>query len=424
MPNLLRRLVGFSSLPFIGAVLPLVALPIVARIGGVDGWSALNIGQAVGAYAAAVGFVGWNVLGTAMVAVERDDGERTRLYARSFYSRVVIVGALAVPTALVSAALAPESARAVAALFAVAGALGGLGIGWYGVGVSSISTIVLFDLLPRIVATALAIALVLLTGDIVWYAAALVAAACASPLGFHLRTFRRVVPPWVGSRTLRADVFGFRSAWGVEVVGNLYANAPVPVAAATADARDVATFSSADRLYRYGLMAIVAAGNALQGWVLEVSASSRGRRHIAAFLLMGAVGVTGLLVLGVLGQPVTSLLFGPDLTADATTLWWLGVAYFAVAASTPLIRNVLMPARQERAVLLITIASAVTGLVAMMGLSGLAGVSGVAAGLAVGETLTFICCAVVAARSGVLVLGHTRADDDSPPGDRERRSGP
>ena len=27
----------------------------------VDGWSALNIGQAVGAYAAAVGFVGWNV---------------------------------------------------------------------------------------------------------------------------------------------------------------------------------------------------------------------------------------------------------------------------------------------------------------------------------------------------------------------------
>ncbi|AZC13468.1 hypothetical protein [Microbacterium sp. ABRD28] len=402
MPNLLRRLLGFSTLPFLGAVLPLVALPIVARIGGVDGWSALNVGQAVGAYAAAVGFVGWNVLGTAMVAVERDADERRHLYARSFYSRAFVVSVLTVPTALVSALLAPDGTRAVAVLFATAGALGGLGISWYGVGISSISTIVLYDLIPRAIATAVAIALVLWTGEILWYGAALLVAACASPLAFHMSSFGRLFPQWVGAQTVREDIFAFRSAWGVEVVGNLYANAPVPVSAATAGARDVATFSSADRLYRYGLMAIVAAGNALQGWVLEVAPSLRARRHLAAFLLMGGVGAVGVVVLGVLGQPLTALLFGSELIAESATLWWLAAAYFAVASSTPIIRNVLMPARQERAVLLITVVSAIAGLGAMILCGTLFGVAGVAAGLAVGESLTLILCAFVAVRSRAL----------------------
>ncbi|WP_454112206.1 oligosaccharide flippase family protein [Microbacterium aurum] len=401
MANLLTRLVGFSSLPFLSALLPFVALPIVARVGGVDGWSAFNVGQAVGAYAAAVGYVGWNVMGTPMVAVTRDRTERVALYARSFYARVGVVAVVAVGASIVAVVLAPESTRAVAVMFAVTGAVGGLGLAWFAVGVSSVGIIVWFEIVPRAAATALAIPLLLWTGDVFWYGLLMLLASVLGVVLFHLLYCRAVLPVWVGWRTVAQDLRLLRAAWGVEVVGNLYANAPVPVATATSSLTASATFGSGDRLYRYGLLGVVAVGNAVQGWVLEVDDTRRRTRNRAAILILVAVGVTGLLFLLFAGEAVTALLFGAELAAERSTLLWLGVAFLAVAASTPLIRNVLMPAGRQRPVFIVTVVSALVGIVGMIVLGKLMGPAGVAAGLAISEVMTLVACAWLSWRIGL-----------------------
>lgn len=399
--NLIARLVGFSSLPFLSALLPFVALPIVARVGGVDGWTSFNLGQAIGAYAAAVGYVGWNVMGTPMVAITRDRGERTALYARSFYARIGIVGAVGAGAAVIAVVLAPESTRAVAVLFALTGAVGGLGIAWFAVGVSSVSMIVWFEIVPRAAATALAIPLLLWTGDVFWYGLLMLAASIAGVIAFHLVYCRALVPRWVGWQTVRHDISRLRAAWGVEVVGNLYANAPVPVATATSSVTQAATYGSGDRLYRYGLLGVVAVGNALQGWVLEVDDARRRVRNRAAIIILAVVGVIGFFFLLFAGEPVTALLFGAELAAEPLTLLWLGVAFFAVAASTPLIRNVLMPAGRQRPVFIVTVVSAVSGLAGMILLGDAMGAAGVAAGLAISEMITLLACAWLSWRIGL-----------------------
>jgi len=399
--TLIRRLAGFSTLPFISAILPFVAIPIVGRASGEDGWVAFNVGQAVGTYAAAVGYVGWNALGTPMVAVETSSEARHELYGRSFYARLPIIAAVAVGAAIIGALLAPGATVGVAVTFAIAGALGGFGVSWYAVGVSSISIIVWFEIVPRAIATAIAIGLLLWTGDVVWYGVAMIVAAVAGVLAFHLVHLRRVFPRWVGWRRVRSDIQGLRSAWGVEVVGNLYSNAPVPIVAATSSPAASASYGSSDRIYRYGLLGVVAMGNALQGWALEARGDHRRARNLASIGIMLALGLVGFAFLVFLGVPASQLIFGEELAADPAMLFWLGVSYIAISTSTPLIRNVLLPARREGSVLWVTTASAILGLSGML-IGGIAfGPVGVAAGLALSEVFTLLCCVWYSRRTGL-----------------------
>lgn len=401
MVSLIRRLGGFSTLPFVSAILPFLAIPVVGRTSGEDGWTAFNVGQAVGAYAAAVGYVGWNSLGTPMVAAEATPSARHTLYARSFYARLPIVVVVAVIAAVVGALLSPASALGVAVTFAVAGALGGFGLSWYAVGVSSISLIVWFEIVPRAIATAVAIAVLLLTGDVVWYGVAMIVAAIAGVVAFHLVHLGRLLPVWDGWRQVRHDIASLRSAWGVEIVGNLYSNAPVPVAAASSSVAQSASYSSSDRIYRYGLLGVVAVGNALQGWTLEARGDHRRLRNRVSIALMSGLGLFGMCFLTFVGVPVSEFIFGGAAPAVQGMLIWLGLSYLAIAASTPLIRNVLLPARREATVLKVTIASAGLGLAGMIGGGVLIGPSGVAAGLALSEVFTLVCCIAFTRRVGL-----------------------
>ncbi|MCT9001815.1 lipopolysaccharide biosynthesis protein [Microbacterium memoriense] len=413
MLNLAKRLASFTALPFLSLLVPLVALPVVARVGGVDGWSALAIGQAIGSYAAAVAFVGWNVLGTPLVAVAASVSDRRELYRRSIYVRSLVLVLVAPLAALIASSIAPAETRHVAAIFAVGAALSALGIAWYAVGISSPATIALYELLPRAVVTAVAVPLVLLTGEVMIYALSLIVAPLAGLVAFHQRNFGRVWPRWPGWVVVRAGLLGRKAAWSVEITGNLYANAPVPVAAALGDPADAASYSSGDRLYRYSLYAVVAFGNALQGWVLEVIGEQRRRRNIFAICAMTALGVCGGVALALLGRWLTALLFGQAVAVESITMLWLGIAFTSVAISTALIRNILMPARMDRAVLITTLISAFLGVATMLIAVLWWGASGVAAGLALSEFVTLTTCAALAYRVGLVPhAGERRGHSD------------
>lgn len=399
---LARRLLGFSTLPFLASVLPLVALPFMSRASSTDDWTALNVGLGVGTFAGAIGLVGWNILGTPLVAMAESDERRRDLYARSFYIRSGVVVVAAVLSATVAALISPTTSWVVAAAFAVAGALNGIGLSWYAVGVSSPGIALWFEVVPRGIATALAILVVLLTQNVLWYGVLLSLSIVAGAIAFHLRTLRRVLPPWPGIARLRDDVADMRAAWGVESIGNLTPNAPVPVAGLFAAPVDVAAYASSDRIYRYGTLGVAAAGNALQGWVLETAdAGSRRARNLAAFAVMGAIAAIGWVVLAVFGPLLSGVLFGFDKQGDPAAFQFLAVAFIAVSMSTPLIRNILMPARRDRSVLLVSMSAAILGIGLMIVLGSWLGIVGVAIGFAASEVTTLLGCAILALRVGL-----------------------
>lgn len=396
-PGLVQRLVGFSMLPFLASVLPLIALPIMSRRATGDDFAALGIGMGVGAFAAAVALVGWNLLGTPLVIAANTRDAREDLYARSFYIRGIAVVLVSAAGGIVAAAIAPQVA-ATAAVFAVATALNAMTLSWYAVAVAAPRLVFWYEVVPRAIATALAIGVVLITGSVFWYGALLTLSFFAGLLAFHLRTLRRALPAWPGGQQLRDDVADMRAAWGVETMTSLSTNAPVPVAGALIGTAATVSFSSSDRIYRYGLMVIIAAGNALQGWVLESSAEVRRRRNLVAIVLMAVVAAIGWVVLAVFGPLVSALLFGADKAGDPVVFQFYAIAFVGLTLATPLIRNILVPARRDRQVLLVSIVAAVIAFVGMLVFGLLWRGPGVAAGFALGETVNLIACVFLVAR--------------------------
>ncbi|CAH0130535.1 lipopolysaccharide biosynthesis protein [Microbacterium foliorum] len=400
--TLARRLLGFSTLPFLASVLPLIALPFMSRASTTDDWTALNIGLGVGTFAGAIGLVGWNILGTPLVAMAESDDERRELYGRSFYIRAAVVVVASLLSAVIASLISPSSSWAVAAAFAVAGALNGIGLSWYAVGVSSPSIALWYEVVPRGIATAVAIAVVLITQDVLWYGILLSLSIVLGTLAFHRRVLRRLWPPWPGLARLGSDVGDMKAAWGVESIGSLYQNAPVPVAGLIASPVDVAAYASSDRIYRYGTLGVSAAGNALQGWVLETTdAGSRRARNLASFAVMGVIAAIGWVVLAVFGPLLSGVLFGADKQGDPTAFQFLGIAFISVTMSTPLIRNILIPARRDGFVLAVSMVAAVVGVAMMVVLGSTLGTTGVAIGFAVSETATLLGCIALASRVGL-----------------------
>lgn len=401
MRQLFLRLLGFTALPVLAGVVTIAVLPFVSRAAGVEHWTAFGAGQAIGAYASTIAFVGWNVLGTPMVAQARDAAEQLALYGRSFYARMIVIGMVLVPAAVVAVLVVPAGTAFYGIAFMVGSTLNALSVSWYAVGIANPMVIGKYELWPRALASALSVPAVLLTGDIIWYAVAMIVAPLAGVVAFHLKYYTRVVPPWPGRTTVIGDLTGRKAAWSVEVSGNLYVNAPAPIASALTPPVSAAAYASGDKTYRYALMAVTAVGNSLQGWVLEVDGESRRRRNSAAIWVMVGVGVIGGLLLAVFGAPFTAVFFGANLAAKPELMAWLGLSFACVSASTPIIRNVLMPARRERSVLVVTLSGAAVGLALMIFCSASIGSTGVAVGLAVSELIVLLATAVLAARTGL-----------------------
>lgn len=160
-------------------------------------------------------------------------------------------------------------------------------------------------------------------------------------------------------------------------------------------------------------MAVSAAGNALQGWVLEVRGDHRRSRNIAAIAIMAGGGLLGAAFLAVAGPWFTALLFGAEKQGSPMVMSVLAVAFFAVATSTPLIRNILIPARRDRPVLIATLIAAVCGLSLMIALGLVWGANGIAIGFAASEVIMLVACAVLVCRTGLRPALPDGADETS-----------
>jgi O-antigen/teichoic acid export membrane protein len=387
MKTVLLRLSGFTVLPLLSLITPLLLLPIVAGIVGGDGVSSVISGQAIGTFAATILMWGWNVDGPVAVARAADERERASIYALSMRTRLVLLALVLPLTAIVAALVAVPEFRLEAIWMALATAMAGMSPAWFCIGLGQPKLLAYFDTIPRFVATILAAPLLLATHQLWNYTALLAVGTIIGLIAFHRRFSRGT--RWL-PRSARESLRALRSQGhtaGINLAGSAYASTPAPIATVTSTPAASGSLSTADTLYRFGIFTIVALGNAFQSWTIEPGASNRRQRHSAAIWAHAGLGVLGAAILTLLGPWVSGILFAGEARATTLVCLFYGVAFFFLSASTPLIRNVLIPGGRQPFVLRWTLVSAVLGVTAMVvfGLGGF--VAGIPLGMALSEAV-------------------------------------
>lgn len=385
-----KRIGAFAGLPLLSSLAPFLLLPYIARVGGQGTWNALAVGQAVGSLAAILVALGWTLSGPARVAGTSDPELRRRLYAISLLTRLVAFAVCLPALAGIAALYGGAGHFWETFLMAGAQAAAGLSPAWYCIATGEAGKIARYDVLPRIISTLVCIPVLLATGMIMLYPAAILAGGLLGTFFFTRRYSKRQDYADLHALPVIKEIWALRAASGTTMAAAAYSATPVLVVAAAALPSGLAVFVSAEKLFRIGLMAVGALGSSLQGWVAEIEGDHLKRRKFS-LLSHTVLGLAGLAGLALLGPLVTQLLFGQPLAADVATCFWFGVAFLFVSINTSTGSHWLVPAGRIRAVFWSTVAGAAIGLPAMLFLSIFMQGAGGALGLAIGE---FVVCAV------------------------------
>lgn len=395
--SLTRRILAFAGLPFLSLVTPFLFLPILARIAGADAWLAIAVGQSVGGFAALFVALGYNTVGPTLVARASSE-DRGAVLRRSVLPRLAIFLPGAVISVVIAAVIAPRSLQLEAALMALAMALSGLSSAWYMVGLGRAGLVVMYEIFPRIIATALAASALIVSGQVIWYPLLLVLASIISVTWFLLRTvgageLLRSHPGEI-RRVLREN----RSAMVIEVAGGAYNSLAVSLASITASTVQAASYVSGDKLYRIGQYSVSALGNALQGWVVEGGAREFTIRAKRSLLIHLALGLLGFVAFALLGPVLSGLLFGAQVAIDEATALGFGVATICIALGTALGRVILVGLGARREFMICVLVGATVGVPSILLLAASFGAAGAAWGLALGEVASVTGQAIYAMR--------------------------
>ena len=395
--TLLRRFLGFGSVPLLAFIAPLFLLPVVSRIAGTDGWAAIGSAQAVGTFVAMIASFGWNVNGGAIVALAGSDERRSTVYADSFWSRLAVLLVVGAIGAAVSAALAPTGYALLSAFVTVATGVAALTVTWYAVGAGTPRVVLYYEALPITLSVACALPVLLLTSNLYFYPFFTLLGWVTGLTMLHRNMYGRLLPPLQLARVRGV----FRSNLAIALAdgaGGSYTSAPIPIAQGTIGVGAAAGLTSADKIYRVALVAVTVLSNALQHWVLERDYSDgRLRRHAVSLSLHLALAVVGGTLLYALGPAVTSIVLGAEVAADHAVFAGYAVTFAIISMTTPIIRNILVPAGANRVVLIAILGAAVVGL-PMMFVGSAQGAAGVVLGLALSELVVLAVVGFAATR--------------------------
>lgn len=383
------RLAGFAGAPILSALAPFIILPVVSRVVGPEGWANFSTGQAIGTLGMVGVLFGWGVVGPVRVARSTSPHERAVILTESLRSRA-LTALPAVPTAgVITFLVSGADNRLDAVLVAVAMALAGFSPAWFCIGEGNPRALMLFDAIPKLAASAVALPVLLWTSQVSWYpillllfmlpafaAHAILVRAGHDPAGEPRRGTIRVLSALVPTAA-------------IDAAGNTYGSTPIPIATTGLTPVEASSFASTDRVYRIAILAVIAVGNAFQAWVLDPAAADRRRRHGIAFASLVSLGVVGGAGIAALGPWATTILFGEAVAAEPLPSLLFGVAFLFISSATPLVRNLLIPAGRYRLVLTVTLVSAGAGVTTMLIGATMDSGAIIALGVAAAEAVSF-----------------------------------
>ncbi|MCI2193693.1 MAG: hypothetical protein LKK46_06125 [Ancrocorticia sp.] len=406
--QLFRKFFGFSLIPIIGAMSPLLVLPFVSRIGGIDIWASVGVSQSIGTIGAVVVSSGWTVAGPARLALAEDSSEQARIYCRAFWSKSVILAPASILSCIIVAIILPDMSLTFPLLLTVAMVYSGYSVSWFGVGIGSPRITLNYGTLPKILASIFAIVPIITTRNVVWYPISLLVGTTIGLALLHLHLFSSILPPWITFGELQDTLRSSISPAIIDVASSAASMAPVPVVAAVTDSIRAAQFSSMDKVFRYALFSVTALSDTLQSWVLERNARFT-KRISFALLLHVVLGLLGLSILLLAGSQVSSLLFGAEVAASASIALPYGFAFFAKSLSVSLIRNIVIPSNRAKTMALMNVTASILCSIVMVAIAtqvASSNGSSVAWVYATYELLVFACATIItyqqARRGGML----------------------
>ncbi|WP_236968260.1 lipopolysaccharide biosynthesis protein [Microbacterium aurantiacum] len=383
--SLRRRLVGFMLLPALAAVSPLVVLPLVARTAGPGGWASAIAGESVGTFAAIVIGYGWAAIGPALISIAADDDRRARLYRESIVVRAAVALVTLPVLAVICWLISSPGAEWLTILMGVQGALIALSFTWYCAGVGDPRTIIIFDAVPRLVATIVAAFAIAATGIVEVYPLSGILVTVLGTSAFTNRLLRRHPGSWPRARELPGL---FRAGFPValnDAALSAYSSVPAPLVNVTSPPVEAAGFASADKMFKLGSVLPFTLASALQSWVGEVSGPPRARRMRLAMSAHAGFGIVGGVVLASLGDSVSMLLFGSEAAAGVDLLIAMGIVFAFLSLRTSMTRHVLFPAGKAKTVMRATLAATAVGIPVMIIAANVIGPLGAAVGYAFTE---------------------------------------
>lgn len=394
---LLKSLTGFTGLQLLGFVAPFMALPVIARLAGPELWVDFASAQAIGSLAGIVILFGWWTAGPAEYHRLGSVVQRANLYVASIRERL-IVAAFAIPlTVAIVAAISPRESLLLCVLAALGMATYGLTPDWFFIASNSPSKLALYETIPRSISTLLSIPVMLTLGSILWFPIFQISAVFLAYMAMWRREIARHQNSSPKLRDSLTHLNQHAPIAASNILGGLYNQLMLPMATLVAPGASLATYVSADKLYKASRFSIVALANTLQSWVLS---SETRKRHLVAFSAHAVLGTIGGAALALLAPPLSELFFGSELETSHTIAAALGVSFFCASVTTPVVRNLLIPHGHRRAPLIATFCATIAGLGSLYPLYAALGVVGVAFAVALSEATSLL----INATTGFFVL--------------------
>ena len=175
----IAKLAGFVVVPACSAIVPLLAIPVITSKFGGNAWVAVALGISIGSAGAVLVELGWALNGSIRVA-RAHEAARHSILSMALATKISAFFVLAVP--VIAATLVLEDKFPFLAMFVGLANLGtGLTSSWYFIGLGSPWSIVVSDVMPRVLATAMScVAILIWNAPAVLYGQLLLLASVAS----------------------------------------------------------------------------------------------------------------------------------------------------------------------------------------------------------------------------------------------------
>ncbi|MFE7846077.1 hypothetical protein ACFUTX_12900 [Microbacterium sp. NPDC057407] len=315
------------------AVVGVLAIPVLIGAAGEDAWGQLAVVQVLaGVFGVIVAF-GWGATGPSMVAGARPE-DRPGIFRESFSARLTLY-AVAAPTMIVIALLLTRGDVAVSALGTIAYLLPYVASPWYFVGQARPDRLFLLNTLPSVIGTVLGMLAAWLTSTIGAFllvqALGYVVAIVLERRHILLSATPGPAEPYRIATILRL-LATQRHAVTSSLVSSLYVSLPLVTVQALLPAL-TPVYAMADRLFKFGSLALAPVQQFLQGWVPEDGpARIRARSERAVVVGLG-FGVVGGALIATLSPLASQVLSGGAVLVPFSLSVALGTAFVFVAGS-------------------------------------------------------------------------------------------
>lgn len=357
-----RRILSFGGTVGLSTALGVVTIPVLIASLGTQDWAQLTLVQTLGQVFGIVVSYGWGAVGPTMVASAAENS-RPEIFRSSLLARGIIFAIVLPVMGTVVFCLMPEE-WVLITLGSATYLLQFMFSPWYFIGRGKPLQLFLYDAMPPLVGTAVALYVAYVTHS---STAFLIVQGSAYLMTVAIEAFVVLVPadktaftPFTATR-FRTLLRTHASAVASTLTTGIYATMPMVVVQAFAPS-SLPVYAMIDKFYRYGTIAFTPVLQFLQSWIPEPrdTATRTARMRVGLWVALG-FGAAGGGLLGALSPFVGSLMSHGDVGISLALSLPVGLAFIAVACSTVLSFACLVILGRMRSVAISTLIGAGLG---------------------------------------------------------------